>query len=188
VQVVKGYQHVDMLIADQHSLPDLIRKENASRPTTKLLNDFYAFLIQEQIDKSTELSDRRIRRMLHSLEPNNNFGNANNNTIIWIEKILQIGVEDQRKDLLFWVLAPYLITVRKLDYERAYTILEGWLNKCDDVRRLYPSESNFRDRVIHSLRYCINKLDTPEARYPPKFQTFKEYYPVLYRQLFFNTI
>jgi hypothetical protein len=184
VRVLSGYDHVEALIIEQSSLPSGMRKEYASRPITKLLNDFYAFLVQEQIDNAVDESDRRIRSMFQSLQPSNNFGS--NNTIAWIEKILQIGVDDQRKDLLFWVLAPYLITIRRLDYERAYTLLEQWLDMCDDVRRLYPDRSDFRSRVKHCLEYCIDALDTPKARHPIRFRTFKEYYPDLYRDLFFD--
>lgn len=183
VKVIEGYKHVNKLIGERLALPSSARLRNVSRPTTKLLNDFYAYLIQQQIDDRIEESDRRRRRILQSLQPNS-ANNNGNNMIEWIEKILQVGVEDQRKDLLFWVLAPYLITVRRLDRDKAYTLLEQWLYKCDDVRRLYPHRSNFRVRIKHCLEYCIDALDSPQPRYPVTFKTFKEYYPDLYRELF----
>jgi hypothetical protein len=184
VTVIEGYRHVNKLIGQRVGLPKTARERNASRPTTKLLNDFYAFLIQEQIDNTVDESERRIRRMYQGLQPNNNNNVGNNNMIVWIEKILQIGVKDQRKDLLFWVLAPYLVTIRCLDYDKAYTILEAWLDKCDNVRRLYPDRSNFRVRVKHCLEYCFKALETEKPRNPIKFKTFQEHYPGLYRELF----
>lgn len=184
VTVIEGYKHVNHLIAETKWQPRSLKERNASRPTTKLLNDFYAHLIQERIEDTTDESDRRIRKMFQSLNPNNNLGNSGNDMIAWVEMILQRGVEDQRKDLLFWVLAPYLITVRKLDYDKAHEILEQWLDKCNDVRRLYPDRSSFRIRVDYCLKYCLERLDTPKPRLPVKLQTFKEYYPELYRGLF----
>jgi len=186
VTVIEGYKYVNKLIGQEMGLPKFARERKGSRPTTKLLNDFYAYLIQQQVDDRIEESDRRRRRILQGSQPNS-ANNNGNNMIEWIEKILQVGVEDQRKDLLFWVLAPYLITVRGLDCDKAYTLLEQWLYKCEDVRRLYPDRSNFRVRIKHCLEYCIDALDSLQPRYPVTFKTFKEYYPDLYRELFTST-
>jgi hypothetical protein len=184
VKVLEGYKHVNMRIAERFKAT-AYRQAHASGPTVKLLNDFYAFLIQERIDDTVDESDRRIRRMYQSLQPSSSSSTNGNMVVAWIEKILQIGVEDQRKDLLFWLLAPYLITVRGLDYDQAYTILvEDWLEKCNDVRRLYPGKSEFRARVKHCLKFCIERINGPKPRLPIRLQTFKEYYPDLYRQLF----
>ena len=90
----------------------------------------------------------------------------------------QTPVEDNRKDLLYWVLAPYLITVRGLDYDIAYAILDAWLDKCDEVRRLEPGRTEFRYRI----RYCLDIAENQERK-PIKFDTFKEYYPRLYQRL-----
>lgn len=57
--------------------------------------------------------------------------------------MLQTGIEDGRKSLIFWVLAPYLITVKGLDHNKAYDMIETWLDKCDDVRRLEPGWLHF---------------------------------------------
>ena len=92
--------------------------------------------------------------------------------------LLQTPVEDNRKDLLYWVLAPYLITVRGLDCDIAYAILDAWLDKCDEVRRLEPGRTEFRYRI----RYCLDSAENQERK-PIKFETFKEYYPDIYKRL-----
>ena len=101
---------------------------------------------------------------------------GNNNSLDWIDKLLQIPVQDNRKDLLFWVLAPYLITVKGLDYDKAYSVLEQWLDKCNDVKRLEPDRTSFRYRI----RYCLDIAENQERK-PIKFDTFKEYYPDVYK-------
>jgi hypothetical protein len=69
---------------------------------------------------------------------------------------------------MYWILAPYLITVKGLDYDKAYDIIEAWLDKCNEVRRLEPSWTAFRYR----LRYCLDTAEDQERR-PIRFDTFK---------------
>jgi Primase X len=99
----------------------------------------------------------------------------NASTTGWIDKLLQTGVEDNRKNLLFWVLAPYLITVRGLDHAKAYDILDAWLDRCNDVSSLEPEKSAFQNRIKQCLDVAKN-----QGRRPIKFETFKEYYPDVY--------
>ena len=98
--------------------------------------------------------------------------------IWWIDRLLSIGVEDHRKDLLYWVLASYLITVRKIDYDKPTHILDGWLDRCNDVRRLEPGSTYFR----HRIRYCLDTAESKE-RLPIRFETFQEYYPEVCERL-----
>jgi hypothetical protein len=76
------------------------------------------------------------------------------------------------------VLAPYLITVRNIEYDKAYHIIEAWLEKCDQVRSLEPGWHEFRYRI----RYCLDTAEDQERR-PIRFETFKEYYPDIYKSL-----
>ena len=175
VRVVRGFDHINQIIARRSWLPASARQKTESRPTTKFLNDFYAFLVQQRIDDNIIKSDRRLRAL--TLDGNNNNVDTDR-PILWIEKLLSIGVEDGRKDLLFWVLAPYLMTVRKMGYDKAYCILEGWLDKCNEVRSLEPGRTAFRYRI----RYCLDTAENQE-RMPIRFDTFKEYYPELYKKI-----
>jgi hypothetical protein len=120
-------------------------------------------------------SDRRLRALAFV---GNNISRYNKSDVIWwIEKLLSVGgIEDGHKDLLFWVLAPYLVSVRKLDHDRAYTILESWLDKCAQIRSLDPDWNSFR----HRMRYCLDVAES-QQRKPIRFQTFREYYPDVYR-------
>src|SRR5215216_2505020 len=157
-------------------------EDRVSRPTDKLLNDFYLYLMQKKTESRVEEFERESKRLWQSLEPRR-FDN-NTGIIPWIEKILITGVEDQRKDLLFWVLVPYLITIKRLDHEQAFDILDGWLAKCSEVRRLEPRLSEFHHRINYTLRRCADRLESQEPWWPIKLETFQEYYPDLYEELF----
>lgn len=47
----------------------------------------------------------------------------------WIEKLLETPIEDGRKYALWKILCPYLVNVKKLEYEQSYQILKTWLKK-----------------------------------------------------------
>ncbi len=139
------------------------------RPRQEFLNDFHAYLVQEIINERAENSVRRQKLALGLFK--------DINSISWIGKLLQTPIEDRRKDVIFWVLAPYLITVRGLGYDQAYSIIESWLDKCAQVRGLEPSKADFRYRI----RYCLDVAESKE-RWPIGLEKFKRYYPDAYNK------
>lgn len=53
-----------------------------------------------------------------------------------------------------------------------------WIDKCNDVKRLEPDWTSFRYRI----RYCLDIAENQERK-AIKFDTFKEYYPDVYKSL-----
>jgi non-catalytic primase subunit PriX-like protein len=141
------------------------------RPSREFMRKFHAYMVQQVIDGKVEKLERRNR-----LSTGLSFKNMN--SMPWIDKLLQTGIEDNRKGIIFWVLAPYLITVKGLDYDKAYSILEQWLEKCDAIRRLELGWTAFR----YKIRYCLDTAENQERK-PIKFDTFKEHYPDVYKAL-----
>jgi hypothetical protein len=177
VRIVQGMEYIPHRIAQEQSLPQpLYEAMVTSRPATKFLNDFYAYLVQEQINNEIAKSSKRLRSLISS-SPHLPIG-EHITGIWWIDKLLSLGVEDHRKDLLYWVLAPYLITIRKMDYDKAESVLEEWLEKCDNVRRLEPGRIYFRYRI----QYCLQSAERND-RLPIKLETFREYYPELFKEV-----
>jgi hypothetical protein len=54
----------------------------------------------------------------------------------WIEKLLQTPIEDGRKYVLWKILCPYLVNIKKIPYQESHRILKTWLEKCNDLRQL----------------------------------------------------
>jgi hypothetical protein len=59
------------------------------------------------------------------------------NTIKWIEKgILEHPLSDHRKYIIWRILSRYLLNVRNLPKEEAYSTMKEWLEKCDKLEKL----------------------------------------------------
>ncbi len=69
-------------------------------------------------------------------------------TIQWIELLLQTPLQDHRKFAIWRILAPYLLNVKGLPADQANGIIEEWLGKCSELRRLnfYP-KSKIRESI-----------------------------------------
>lgn len=109
----------------------IIRKWNGERPNIELLiGSFYAWLITErkkQAAKSVQLTNSNKRYE----------GNLRQSEIKWIEKnLLKTPLDDYRKTIVNLVLAPYLTNIRQLQYEKAFSIINCWLELCLTYRKL----------------------------------------------------
>ena len=69
------------------------------------------------------------------------------NKIKWIENgILENALADHRKYIIWRILSPYLLNVRKLQREEAYSVMKDWLDKCDKKERLnFYAKAKIRD-------------------------------------------
>jgi Primase X len=57
--------------------------------------------------------------------------------IKWIEKgILEHPLPDHRKYIIWRILSPYLLNVKKLTKEESYSVIKDWLDKCNKVQKL----------------------------------------------------
>jgi hypothetical protein len=105
----------------------VIHKWNGHRPEMNyLLRDFRHWLIDWGLKREQQGRQKVVRR--------DKFDNSNN--INWIDKLLQTPISDYRKLTIWHILAPYLMTKRRLSYNEAYIIILEWLDKCDKLREL----------------------------------------------------
>jgi hypothetical protein len=110
----------------------IIQKWNGNRPNIRsLLEGFYVHLCSRRIE---ELKDRNSTKIRNSKFLSSG-GITNNNRIEWIENLLQTPLGDYRKFAIWRVLAPYLLNIRGLSQEDAYSIIDLWLEKCGKIRR-----------------------------------------------------
>jgi hypothetical protein len=107
----------------------IIQKWDGSRPSIQpLLRHFRIWLTQKRIDE--ELKNAKFQMTISkSQQPKN--------TIKWIEKgILEHPLSDYRKYIIWRILSPYLLNVKKLPKEEAYSVMKEWLDRCDKLEKL----------------------------------------------------
>ena len=81
----------------------------------------------------------------------------------WIEKLLQTAIEDGRKYILWKILCPYLVNIKKLEYDQSFKILKTWLKKCNNLQKLdFNPDSEIKAKLRYVKHYnpiTIKKLD-----------------------------
>jgi Primase X len=143
------------------SIVRIVQRWNAVRPSIKpLLVDFYIYLqdikLKRIVHQQRENSKNRNRNGTENLVTHkfSNSSNRNNNhqVIPWIDALLETPIVDYRKFVIWRILAPYLINIKKLSYDEAFDQMRNWLANCDRVRRL---DFNIDQRIKGNLRAAI---------------------------------
>lgn len=106
-----------------------------------MIGDFFAYLVDKR--------QRELRKIKYSRNT------SQTNTIPWIEQLLQIPLEDGRKYTLWKILCPYLINIKKLEYEQAFRILKTWLEKCNDLRKLDFNPDKETRTKLKNVKYQL---------------------------------
>jgi hypothetical protein len=114
----------------------IIQKWDNTRPSIQpLLILFKTWLTQKRIDEELKKQDKFQMTVSKNQE--------RTNTIKWIEKgILEHPLPDHRKYIIWRILSPYLLNVRKLPKEEAYSMMKEWLDKCNKLEKL-----NFNPKI-----------------------------------------
>jgi hypothetical protein len=117
---------------------NIIQRWNGSRPSIQpMLREFRRWLIQKKVDAFEKLKKQEKFQMTVSKNQ------ERTNTIKWIEKgILERPLPDHRKYIIWRILSPYLLNVKKLPKEEAYSVMKEWLDKCDNLEKL-----NFNPKI-----------------------------------------
>jgi hypothetical protein len=122
----------------------IIKKWDGKRPDISLLiGSFCAYI------KDKELSQQKLIGLQRHVS------SKGNNNIVWIEKLLQTPIEDNRKYCVWRILGPYLLNVKRLSYDDAFYTLLEWLNKCSEQKRrldFYP-----KSKIKDGLKGAANK-------------------------------
>jgi hypothetical protein len=74
--------------------------------------------------------------------------------IPWIEKLLRTPLPDYRKMIIWLILSRYLINVRGMIYDDAFSIIRKWAMECNKEKPLYPSSFDFiiRDQLKQAIK------------------------------------
>jgi Primase X len=141
----------------------IIQKWDGSRPPIKpLLRPFRIWLTQKRIEDLKNVKFQMTVSKSH--KPTN--------TIKWIEKgILDQSFSDHRKYIIWRILSPYLLNVKKSPKEEAYSVMKEWLDKCDKSEKL-----NFNPKV--KIRDGLNGAS--KGYFPISMEKLKEENRYLY--------
>ena len=139
----------------------IIDSWNGARPKINAL--FYQFYIY--------LADHKIKEIIRDEKKyaRNQCGyneSENNRPILWMEKLLQMSIQDHRK-----FVAPYLMNVRKLSYKESFDTITQWLHKCNEFKRL---DFNIDQKIKEGLRGAA------KGYYPISLTRLKDELPELY--------
>jgi hypothetical protein len=99
-------------------------------------------------------------------------GSNTNKQIDWIEKLLQIPIEDYRKKSIDIIFVPYFILIKKLSVEETISKINEWLDKCNSIRTL---DFDTKYRINAAIKNTIQKQIPPM-----KYNTLKNNYQYLY--------
>jgi Primase X len=112
----------------------IIQPWDGNGPSIKpLLPRYYIWLqaVAKDIDRQME-----ARKYNNNSQSGWRWGNSSNNNIDWIDKLLQITLEDFRKYCIWRVPVPYFINVKGLSRLETFDAVKSWLDKCDTVSKL----------------------------------------------------
>jgi hypothetical protein len=118
-------------IIDTSAEVKVLQSWNSIRPKINpLLHDFYIYLVNRKIKEI----DRYRSLSISCRQPQNHYGN--HNKIMWIESLLKTPLHDYRKFVIWRILAPYLVNVRKIPCHESFNIIADWLDKCNTLEQL----------------------------------------------------
>ncbi|HEX7178711.1 MAG TPA: DNA primase noncatalytic subunit PriX [Nitrososphaeraceae archaeon] len=130
---------------------EIIQKWDGYRPPISLLfESFHSYLIDQKYNELKLQKRLQKRYGFNAGEPNN--------SVHWIEILLETPIDDYRKNTVGLILAPYLINIRGLPYDAAYEKIKDWLEKCNNKRHL---DSNFDRLIKMALLIAIKKQRLP---------------------------
>ena len=141
----------------------IIHQWDGVRPKIRMLDDFYVYLADQKIKELQEMQRWKVKKQ-QSI-------NSKIDTITWIERLLQTPIEDDRKFVVWRILAPYLLNVRKLSYDEAFNIIKDWLSRCDKLRRL---DFNTNLKIKEGIK------GAQKGYFPISFEDLKVANPKLY--------
>jgi len=143
-------------IADSTTEVKIIQKWDGLRPKINpLLYPFYIWISGEKIKEINELQKNSVKKKY----------NSSGRSINWIEeKILQTPISDHRKFVSYWILSRYLINVKHMNPDEAYTVLKDWSMRCNGVEALSPSKTEFDKRIRYDIKDAVKTGKAPIGR------------------------
>lgn len=139
-----------------------------------LLVEFITFLADRKLKESAELEKKNF--MKETLKSNN----VSSSTVQYIEKLLEIGISDYRKNAVGLILAPYFVNILKLSDEESFNRIKEWILKCNNVKALEPSIKNFDNSIKNAItRAKVIRIKPLKFRETLQYKNKKLYHIIL---------
>ena len=135
-----------------------------------LLSGFYTYLVNKK-SVAAQMTSNYRRKRFDSLK--------NNNSILWIETLLQNGLAEHRKYVASLILVPYLVNIKALsDTDTIVRLIKEWLSKCSKLRQLDPVYD-----FDCKIRYYIERCRTNKSLKPIRLDKLQQSNNDLYRTI-----
>jgi Primase X len=164
---------------------EVVQLLDKNRPAANsMFFDFYIKLAAKEFAFKSNQKDYYYYQSRFSKKIYKHFGytiNSPAQVIDWIEDLLKRRIADCRQQTTDLVLAPYLVNIKKYEYEAAYNTRVQWLDKCSQ-------RSSLEFNVRYEVRYALNRAKR-EAMRPMKLDTMRSNYPDMYQEIMiFDTV
>jgi len=83
------------------------------------------------------------------------------NTIPYVEKLLNMHLQDHRKFKISLIIAPYFVNIQNLYDADSFTKVKKWTLKCNEIRKLEPSVQYFDALIKRSIERARNTRIKP---------------------------
>ncbi|MDF0680039.1 MAG: DNA primase noncatalytic subunit PriX [Candidatus Nitrosocosmicus sp.] len=105
-----------------------------------ITHEFLIWLIRQEINLNNSSSNRsnptQKNRTRYLGTEESHHQNRSSIRIEWIERLLQIPIEDQRKYCLWRIIGPYLMNVKHIPEAETAKTMEKWLDQCSHLKKL----------------------------------------------------
>ena len=145
----------------------IIQKWDGKRPHISfMLGSFMTWLVKNKITRQSKFAKAK------AVAVSSNSGLRIN----WIEVLLKTPLDDYRKTIINLVLAPYLVNIRQIEYEKAVEIIKIWLEICNCLRKIDFNSDYVIGNALSTAKntgYKPMRLDTLKARNPTVYGKLK---------------
>jgi hypothetical protein len=130
-----------------------------------LIVEYITFLADRKLKSEIEDEKRKKNRTRFLIK-----NKESSNKIPYIEKLLELRVEDYRKNAISLIIVPYFVNVLRLSDEESYNRTRDWILKCHIIKPLEPSVQFFENLI----KYEINRAKRNGIK-PLKFKGTLQY-------------
>jgi hypothetical protein len=110
---------------------------------------------QVLVEFQTHLIDKKLKAGIRQQKTTANKSYSDGEdckTIPYIERLLNITLEDYRKAAISLIIAPYFINVQKLTDADSFSRIKEWVLKCNLAKELEPSLNYFDDLINRAIQ------------------------------------